>query len=319
MVTVSVALSRLTHSHVKPGKLAAFCLASVAILWLTGSASGAITIDGRFDPTEGYTTGYYVNFTLEDDPGTIHTGAELWMHQVQDPDPNLRHLSLALLFPKTLCDNSYGTTAIGWGGDAPSGKNHKFQDLTGSDKAGDANDLLAFKDGSGTVELGIVMDYLHGFGLKLDGKPDKNLPPFRSGGVTDGEGYVPPANASDVLAAETSMGYNYATYGLSHPAHFGKDSNSPAADADYGNPDLADWVYEITYELQIAGSVIGDGFDPSNADWFEIGVVHMSPNKLGRNKVYPKVDGAIPEPSSVLVWVLLGVSSGGVGWWRRRR
>ena len=306
MVTVSVALSRLTHSHVKPSKLAAFCLASVAILWLTGSACGAINIDGRFDPAEGYTTGYYLNFEVEGgkrDPliPVADTG-QLWVYQ----DSLTNDVALALFFPKTLCDNSYGTTAIGWGSDAPSGKNHNFDDLKGSDKA-----ELTFKDRNGKAQLAIVMDYLHEY---------KNDPPrFRSGGVTDGDYAVSVGSASGVLAAETSMGYNYATYGESYPAHFGKGKNSPAADSDYGNPVLADWVYEITYELQIDGSVIGAGFDPSNADWFEIGVVHMSPNKLGGNKVYPKVDGAIPEPSSVLVWVLLGVSCGGVGWWRRRR
>ncbi len=95
------------------------------------------------------------------------------------------------------------------------------------------------------------MDYLHGFGA------DKNLPPFGSGGVIDGDGNVNFGSTSDILEAESSMGFNYATFGVSNPGLFGKDTSSPAASSTYVVTDaaLSAWVFDSIYELRVDESV----------------------------------------------------------------
>lgn len=210
-------------------------------------------IDGRFNPSEGYTNGFYVNFEVEGmkkgDPRIpVDESGELWLYQ----DPANNDLFFAFIQRLTLVDNSCGTNAIGWGASAPSGKNHKFQDLIGSDKA-----QFVFTDDDGNTVLDITVDYLHGFGYKPDGKPDKNLPPFRSGGVTDGDGKVNSGSKLDVLAAATSLQYNWNTFGDTYPELFGKDSYSPAADENYNvdDPSLSNWVFEVIYEVRVDGNL----------------------------------------------------------------
>ncbi len=79
-------------------------------------------VDGRFDASEGYTTGYRVDFEVEGgrhDPDVSIGGGELWVTQ----DAGSGDLFLAFIQPLSLVDNRYGDNAIGWGSNAPSGKN----------------------------------------------------------------------------------------------------------------------------------------------------------------------------------------------------
>jgi hypothetical protein len=96
-------------------------------------------------------------------------GAELWQHVAAGGD-----VSIALILPVTLVDNSYGVHSIGWGSDAPSGKHHNFKDLKGSDKA-----QFVFTDDTGAVVLDFVLDYLAaigpGWGASIDSKEGKIL------------------------------------------------------------------------------------------------------------------------------------------------
>jgi hypothetical protein len=270
-----------------PPPIITFLIIFMVFLGATSSlVSAAPLVDGRFDPTEGYTIGFSMDFEVEG--GGTASGGELWLFQ----DETNNDLFLAFIQPLTLVDNSYGLNAVGWGT-----KDHKFQDLVGSDKA-----QFSFTDSQGKVVLDIVVDYIHGFGVNDKGKQDKNLPPFESGGVTDGDGKVITGSESNVLEAATSLQYNYETFGGTYPSLFGKDSSSPATDGGYNvtDPLLSDWIFEVIYEIQIDGSIFNDdGFGD-----VMITEVHDSPNKIGKNKVYPTaIDSMqpVPEPATMLL------------------
>ena len=223
-------------------------------------------------------------------------------------DPSSGNLSVAFIQPKSLVDNSYGTNAVGWGSYTQNGKNHKFTDLIGSDDA-----QFVFTDGLGNTVLDITLDYLHGYGSR------KEDPPYASGGVVDGEGSVNFGSASDILAVATSLQYNWDTFGSSYPGYFGKDSDSPltgsqdpTVSTSYTtvDPDLSAWVFDVTYEFQISGSLFSNGFGG-----ITIPLVHDSPNKIGKNKVYDDLE-LCPVPSAVILGVIgLGFSS----WLGRRK
>lgn len=292
-----MSLKHIARSRPSFSTAMACCLASLLTAMAAGPAVAAVTVDGRFDPAEGYTT-FGVDFNVEG--GGTASGGKLGIYE----DLATGNVSVAFVQPLTLIDNSYGSNAIGWPGD-----NHKFNHLIGSDKA-----EFVFTDGADNTVLEITMDYLHGFGHK------KEDPPFHSGGVTDGDGKVDTGSAGDVLAAESSMGLNYATYGVSYPALFGKDSDSPAADSGYNvsDPALSGWLFDVIYELQVDGSVFGgQGFGGVT-----IPLVHDSPNKVGGHKVYPDIGGngyVIPEPTGLVIWSLLGTLAITLAWRRRRR
>lgn len=290
-------------------KITKILCALVVLGALPASANAVPTIDGRFEPGEGYTTGYYVNFEVEGGKNQplipVSDQGQLWKHQ--DASGNLY---VAFIQPVTLVDNSYGANAVGWGSYAPSGKNHKFQELIGSDKA-----QFVFTDGLGTTVLDITMDYIHGYGNK------KEDPPYASGGVVDGEGKVTVGSVGDVIEWATSLQYNWDTFGSSYPGYFGKDSDSPATGSqdpaaancyDVMDPSLSDWVFEVTYEFRVDGSL----FAENGFGGLTIPILHDSPNKIGKNKVYPQVDGVIPEPTTI---ALLSIGTSLVGWLRRRK
>jgi len=293
----------------KNGSAVASVVGVLAVLAMAAAAD-AVTVDGRVEPGE-YLIGYELSFEVEDVTGIVG-GGELWLHRMANDD-----LVVALTLPKTLVDNSYGTTAIGWGAAAPSGKNHNFQDLTGSDDARFGFEFVLQGPGDTTL-FDVTLDYLHGLGS------EKEEPPFVSGNTPGKEFVVTVGDAAHLVAASTSLAYNWDTFGDDHPEFFGKDYNSPAADPDYGNPTLPGWLYEVSYEFQIDGvvfsSVAIDLLDPS---FLSMPLIHASPNKIGRkHKVWPEIgppiptDAPIPEPVTLLS--LLGGVVALVGYVRRR-
>ncbi|NQT00965.1 MAG: PEP-CTERM sorting domain-containing protein [Planctomycetes bacterium] len=200
---------------------------------------------------------------------------------------------MALIQPLTLVDNSYGANAIGWGSAAPSGKNHKFKDLKGSDKA-----RFSISDSAENVVFDFTLDYISTSEQAPSG--------FASPGAASGEGNVHSGSAGNLLAWGTSLDYNFNNLG------YVLTKDSPATDEHYTeNPDYPGWLFEVTYEFQIDGSL----FAENDFGGLTIPILHNSPNKAGKNKVYPEVDGVIPEPTTI---VLVSIGTGLVGWLRRR-
>ena len=258
-------------------KIATIFYAVVVLGGLTGLANATIIIDGRFDPAEGYSEGYWVKLEVEGGKKTgniLTDGGELWLYQ----DATSSDLLVNFTQPLTLVDNTYGANAIGWGkGVAPSGKNHKFKDLKGSDKA-----QFTITDGAENIVFDFTLDYISGSHHAPSG--------YASLGATDGDGKVHMGSADSLLAWSTSLDYNFNALG--HVL----TKDSPATDGDYTeNPNFPDWVFEVTYEFQLDGRVFADnGFGG-----LTIPVVHDSPNKIGTNKVYPEIGGSVPEPATI--------------------
>ncbi len=268
-------------------------VACVVTLIVIGGAAvlAAPVIDGRFDPSEGYTSGVELVLNVEGaergDPLIVALDkGQLWSHC----DPDSGDLSIAFIQPVTLVDNSYGDNAIGW----PNG--HTYKNLKDSDKA-----QFQIGDAGGNLVLDFELDYL---------KEDH-------GTYVSKVEHVETGDEDDVLLHSTSLVYN-----LSHIAEVSPDDftvDSPEAGDDYNltGPNAAAyaaWEFEVIYEVKISGALFeGCGFG-------EIVLVHDSPNKIGKNKVYPEPgapitqsEEPIPEPATATV-LLLGLIAA-----RRRR
>ena len=251
-----------------------FLCVVVALGSLPALANITPIIDGRFDPSEGYTKGLLVTLEVQGDKKSGNVPANnsmLWLFS----DPVTSDLFVNFTQPLTLIDNTYGNNAIGWGEHvAPSGKDHKFRSLKGSDKA-----QFTITDGAENVVFDFTMDYIS----DSDSAPSG----FASLCVTSKDGHVHSGSADNLLAWGTSLDYNFNTLG--HVL----TEDSPATDEDYTeNPDFPGWVFEVTYEFQIDGNLFRDnGFGG-----LTIPIVHNSPNKVAKNAVFPTV---VPEPSTM--------------------
>jgi len=271
-------------------KIATILCIVIALAGPPALASITPAIDGHFDPGEGYTKAFQVRLEVQGrkkgrkkvrkkghkkghkkggnvpaDDGT------LWLFS----DPVTGDLFANFTQPLILIDNSYGANAIGWGKHvAPSGKDHKFRSLKGSDRA-----QFTITDGAENVVFDFTMDYIS----DSDSAPSG----FASLGATGGDGKVYVGSAASLLACGTSLDYNFNTLG------YVLTEDSPATDEDYTeNPDFPGWVFEVTYEFRIDGSLFADnGFGG-----FTIPIVHNSPNKVAKNAVFPTV---VPEPLTI--------------------
>lgn len=243
-----------------------------------GHVYGAPITDGVFDPSEGYTTGFYLNINVEN-AGYADDRGEIWFYQ----DLESRDIYAALKLPVTLVDNSYGDNSIGWGDDAASGKHHNFKDLTSSDGA----EFELFNN-QGESVLHFEIDYFSGSQGSYFSE------------ISDADEGKPFANLEFVTAFATSMDYNFNTLNLA------LTENSPAADLEYNvlNSTQRHWVFEAIYEFKIDGDVFGD----SEFGWMNVPIVHISPNKLGKNKAYIEITGEpIPEPMTLILLALGGL------------
>lgn len=288
-------------------------VALVITLTLLAPAANAVSVDGIVTPADGYGAPLILGFQAQDkkkDDPICLSGASLWMALTPNATiAGLNDLCVAFSLPKSTVDNSYGDeNSIGWSDDAPSGKHHNFEDLLESDMA-----RFVFKNGDGKVVFDVTMDYLADEGGGYIG-----------GATGVGEFAIDTGSVAHVLASSTSLAHNWNILGSSSPAFFGKGSDSPAADDDYGNPTVPEWVYDVTYEFKIDGTafenqdvdIFGDGF-------LTIEEVHASPCKVG--KMLTEFTPLDPVPSQVVVpepLTVLGLLTGlggMAGYIRKRR
>ena len=164
---------------------------------------------------------------------------------------------VALFFDRGFVDNTYGTTAIGWGAHG-----HKFMDLVGSDHA-----ELKMSDTSGHLVLDFKLDYISADATAASG--------YRDLGVKGGDGGMVVGDPAAVVATLTSLDQNLNQY----PGYL---VNSPATDANYTpNPAAPDWRYDVIYEAWVALSAFGTaGFGDVQLEF-----VHASPSKLGTSTI----------------------------------
>ncbi|MCD6392195.1 MAG: hypothetical protein J7M40_01670 [Planctomycetes bacterium] len=137
-------------TELKPTTISAV---AVVLCGLAAIAGANPMVDGKFDPTESYDEGFWLNLVVES--GKTSTAAaddgRLWLYQ--DSDDNL-YVNLTLPLP--LVDNTCGKNSVGWGKHvAPSGKIHNFGDLKCSDDA-----QFRIYDGAGDFVLDFVLDYI---------------------------------------------------------------------------------------------------------------------------------------------------------------
>ena len=283
----------LAHTHTRSIYLA---LGAAILLSPTATAWANPIVDGRFDPTEGYATGYLIDYGIEKSD-QIATDGQLWTYQSPEVNGVYGDVYAYISLPRMFVDNTYGANSIGWGDDAPSGKDHKFKDLVGSDKI-----QLVFRNGVGAEVLDIKLDYIT--------ETSKGSGLYDCLGVTGGDGKVAAGYSADsVIAATSSMAYNINTLG-----HY-LTVDSPQTDADYTpNIDYPDWLYDVSYELQVGGDVFGQS---GLGDIYV--TIHASPNKLAKNHTGTPIDietAIIPEPVTLALIVVGGL---GLSVRRRRR
>ena len=223
--------------------------------------------DGRFDPDEGYSIGHYLHLEVEKDKdNTVPADdpGELWLHQ----DAATNDVYFALILPLSLVDNTYGANiATDW-----SPQTHTFKNLKDSDVADFQFVVHAGPDETYSFEI----DYL------ADSAETESGYDAKAGG----------ADAASLLAVGTSLDYNF------NDRHHVLTTDSPAMSSDYVpvDSDYNDWVFEIIYEGQIDGTL----FETGGFGGLTIPVIHVSPNKIAKNRVFPTVDGVIPTGSGVI-------------------
>ncbi|WP_437580226.1 hypothetical protein [Sorangium sp. So ce887] len=173
-------------------------------------------------------------------------------------------------------DNTYGATAVGWGGDAQPGGpqpggpkpgdgpkpkghgGHTFKDLVGSDKA-----QFQMTDGRGELVLDFFVDYLSAAEAMPSG--------YGSLGVLGGEGKMLLGDPGAIVAATTSLDRDLNACG--YGAYV---VDSPETDEEYTpNPETPGWDYRVVYDVWVSASAFGAaGFGDAT-----ISYVHASPSK----------------------------------------
>jgi len=183
-------------------------------------------------------------------------------------------------------DNTYGDTAIGWGGSdagapaampgspmampggpmsaggpppAPGPNGHKFDDLVESDHA-----EFDLTDATGAEALSFDLDYISATATALSG--------YATLGVTGGDGKMLIGSGSNIIYASTSLDRDLNACGYSLYT-----TNSPATDADYTpNAATPNWDYRVVYDVWVDASAFAGGFGAATIPY-----VHASPAKLG--------------------------------------
>jgi hypothetical protein len=288
-----------------------FCLAVAAVVtWSSAAWAGSATVDGKVG---GVGDSYSHTFSVTGVSGAPGTAT---LYMTQDASNNLY---IALVLPRNYCDTTYGGNPAGsttytssaW---INAGKNHNFSDLDSSDQA-----VFTFAR-NGTTFFAGDMDYLEPTG-------SGNLTVVGSAGFTGGEGQVTTGQASMILSAQTSMGYNWSKFGYNmlDPDHDGDTTDAGETDKGFNivdhsptitegtynvvDADFADWQFDIVYEFSIAASALGNvqvlganGF--INGFTMTVNSVHASPNTAsGAYSGTPTYTTSIAVPLHPAVWM----------------
>jgi hypothetical protein len=189
-------------------------------------------------------------------------------------------------------DNTYGSTAIGWGGSdasvaaapapspaappgagagpagptgmamapppGPGGHGHAFDpDLVMSDHA-----LFDLTDRTGKLVLSFNLDYISALSSAPSG--------YATLGVGGGDGNMITGAASAIAYASTSLDRDLNACGYSSYT-----TDSPATDDDYTpNPSTPNWDYRVVYDVWVKESAFAGGFGAATIPY-----VHASPSK----------------------------------------
>jgi hypothetical protein len=165
-------------------------------------------------------------------------------------------------------DNSYGVNTVGWGGP---GK-HKFQDLTGSDKA-----QFIVNNAAGQPVLNFAIDYISCATTIATPSQCASL------GVSGGDGGFTLGNKAWILSWNTSLAHNlndhsFCTAGNCTVAGVNLKLDSPptVSQTDYTltNPAFTGWNFANQYEVVISKDAAPGGFGTVT-----VPLVHNSPAK----------------------------------------
>lgn len=170
------------------------------------------------------------------------------------------YVHLRTTFDPDFVDTVYGECSAdtGW-----SGKGHTFRDLVGSDHI----ELMLY-DCAGTLSMHFKLDF-----ISQSASTDCG---YAALGVTGGEGKMIVGEASDVLAATSSLDRNLNGCG------YCETETSPCTDSSYAaSPDAPEWDFRVSYEVWIAAEAFGSaGFCRADID-----AVHASPSKASENTI----------------------------------
>ena len=155
---------------------------------------------------------------------------------------------------KDYVDNTYGTTASGWGL-----KGHKFTDMLSSEFL-----QMTLNDNNGFKRMEFKIDYLSASTSVPSG--------FKTLGVTGGDGSMIVGNLNDIVSVKTSLDENLNTNGYWLPVH------SPATNAYYNqNPQYPYWNYDVWYEVTVKANAFGAAGIGNPT----IKTLNASPSKMG--------------------------------------
>ncbi len=264
------------------------------------SAHAAIVVDGNVLDSEGYTSDFAVVVDIEKGPTGV-LGGRLFLHETEFS------IFVGFVAELTLNDNTYGANkASDWGS-----KDHFLvgkggKSLEGSDKWEVTIPII------GGDDLFLKLDYIDEtngiFAAKIESAKQGTVDIDQSG-----------------ITFATSLENNF----INFPAFFDTDKDNPIASPgpapapfplitdpvlyDFDSPAEL-WLAAIMYEFKVDKSVINSEIDFPGLIGSE-GIFHMSPNKLGGNKVFYEV---VPLPAALPLFLSALAGLGFVGWRRRQ-
>lgn len=181
-----------------------------------------------------------------------------------------------ITFDPSFVDNTYGTSAIGWGT-----KGHTWKDLLGSDHA-----ELELFDNNHTMVMQMKLDY-------IDVKTSESCG-YASLGVSGGDGKMLVGDSKWVLGSTSSLARNLGGCGYCESAACGGDCrvNSPTTDEQWtSNAAAPNWDFRVRFETWIDAAAFGSsGFGGVNVSY-----VHASPSKASTNTI-TVIPGPCPPP-----------------------